>query len=94
MKFKDLFEKEITINEESVISSNTITAKFKNNVNDKKVKDLLNSFDTQTWAIESLDQKKKAESNNKEIINRLKKLGKGSISFKSGRFGTTKTIEF
>ena len=82
MKFKELFEK--TLNEGTKVTSQGITATFKDNVDKDEVMKLINAYDTQTWAIDSYAKQKKANENNKTIIQMLSNLGKGVLTYKTG----------
>ena len=55
---------------------------------------LLQSYDTQIWAIDSQVQYKKAETKNENILSSLSKLGKGEIKYKSGMSNTEKIVKF
>lgn len=90
MTFKSLFT------ESTKYKLNGITATFKDKakVDDDEIVKLLRAYDTQTWAIDSLDQKKRAEASNKIILKKLGEFGKGEIEFKTGRTDSKKIIEF
>ena len=80
--------------EGSKISSRGVTVTFKGKADEDEAIKLINAYDSQTWAIDSNVQQKKAMENNKTIIKMLANLGKGELSFKSGPMETVNKIKF